>query len=239
MNLVSGLQFSGRHREALNSLDRVRNEIPGVSELELWIALKSGVSRAALGDVERASQCFEQALAASPRTNDLLLRALEAFANQVAFFVHDARQHGDPDPVLIPIVTEDPLEFQRRTSLIEKWSVLGTALCGTRWPPEKALWEDVRRLVEIRNELIHFKAAEYERIIPPPHEPHTMIQRMPPSVTPPPIAASWANRLLTPPLAEWAVQVADSLISHFRLAYETTRSQSRLHCDEKAPGGNQ
>jgi tetratricopeptide (TPR) repeat protein len=154
--------------------------------------------------------------------------ALEAFANQVAFFVHEARQQGNADPAWISIATEDPLEFQRRTSLIEKWSVLGTALCGTYWPPEKTLWEDVRRLVDIRNELIHFKAAEYEQVIPPPREPHRMIQRMPPGVSPRPIAASWANRLLTPALADWAVSVADSLIRYFRTAYGKMRTMSRV-----------
>ncbi|MGH8176971.1 MAG: hypothetical protein ACREV5_11985, partial [Steroidobacter sp.] len=75
MNFAAGLQFSGRHHEALEILNRVRNGGSRDPALDVWIALKTGVSQAAIGDVERASHCFDQALAAAPQTNDLLLRA--------------------------------------------------------------------------------------------------------------------------------------------------------------------
>jgi tetratricopeptide (TPR) repeat protein len=75
LNLTSGLQFAGQHREALDVLGRLREDASTDPHTGLWIALKTGVSLGALGDVEGASRCFEAALARSSRTDDVLLRA--------------------------------------------------------------------------------------------------------------------------------------------------------------------
>jgi tetratricopeptide (TPR) repeat protein len=153
--------------------------------------------------------------------------ALEAFANQVAFFFAQAKAAGASDlPELTAEVEGDIAEFQRRTSLVDKWSILASSMCSAAWPPPGALWDEFLRLVEFRNELVHFKSAEYEQIVPPPTQAHRMVQRLPPSVSPRPIVAGWPSRVLTPELGDWAVGVADRMIRHFRSAYRQTRSHS-------------
>lgn len=153
--------------------------------------------------------------------------AVEAFANQTAFFFKEAKSSDDCVlPPLPPELMGDVLEFQRKTSMSEKWKLLGTVMCRNLWPPNPALWDDFLWLVELRNELVHFKSAEYERIVPPPRRPHRMIERLAPSACVRPIAASWPERVLTPALAEWAVSTADQMMKSFRAAYALARRQS-------------
>jgi hypothetical protein len=143
--------------------------------------------------------------------------ALEAFANQVAFFLKEVQD--SPAAEFHPLPSElsgDVLEFQRRTGLLEKWEILGRALCDDGWPPPKQLWEDFCRLLDIRNELVHFKSAEYEQLIPASKKPHRVIRRLPAGVTPRAIQEPWPMRILTPDLAKWAVDTAQGMIDYFR-----------------------
>jgi len=81
LNFAAGLRFQRCHRDALSILGRLCGDSADDPRLALWLALKTGASRAVLGNVEAASECFEDALAAKSGTDDLRLLggiALEA-----------------------------------------------------------------------------------------------------------------------------------------------------------------
>jgi tetratricopeptide (TPR) repeat protein len=150
--------------------------------------------------------------------------ALEAYINQVAFFLDEIR--GFPEARLHFIPTElssGALEFQRNTRLEDKWNVLGQALCRGNWPPPNNLWTDVQSLIYIRNELVHFKAADYEQVVPPPRAPHEVMRRVPAEVQTRQIPHGWPMRLLTPSFAEWCVSVTEKIIDYFKQSYSANR----------------
>lgn len=146
--------------------------------------------------------------------------ALEAFINQVAFFLNEVRTFPESKlHVIPPNIIGDVMKFQRHTELTLKWDILGRALCGGNWPPQASLWTDFKNLIYIRNELVHFKAAEYEQVVPPLRKPHDIIQRLPKTVETRDIPHGWSVRVLTPSFADWCVNVAKSMIQYFRESY--------------------
>lgn len=151
--------------------------------------------------------------------------ALEAFINQVAFFLHETQTFsGSKRHSIPPELSGDVMDFQRHTKLEDKWDILGKVLCGDCWPPPKSLWIEFQNIVYIRNELIHFKVADYEQVVPPPKKPYDIMRRVPESVKTRKIPHGWPARLLTPSFANWYVNVVESMIGYFRRSY----GQSRL-----------
>lgn len=150
--------------------------------------------------------------------------ALEAFINQVSYFLWelqqfkaDAREHNIPDEL-----KDSPYEFQRHTELTKKWEIIGKSLCGSRWPPSKLDWNRFLHLVQLRNELVHFKSLKYETIIPPPKK-HHLLDLVAGAVKLRDIPRAWPYRLLTPSFANWCVSVAESLITRFKKEYYKER----------------
>ena len=153
--------------------------------------------------------------------------ALEAFINQVAYFVSNANSKHEGKLHTIPTeLLADVMEYQRTTRLEDKWDILGKALCGASWPPPQTLKKEFTDLVYIRNELVHFKVADYEQVVPSPQSPHPIMKRIPPSVTSRSIPHAWPARVLTPSFAEWCVTVADRMMAHFREGYAANRFKS-------------
>jgi hypothetical protein len=149
--------------------------------------------------------------------------ALEAFINQVAYFLHEIQQLANSALHHIPDELKgDPLKFQRHTELTQKWSILGSALCERDWVSRSA-WEDFRNLIHIRNELVHFKAEEYEQITPPSKTPHEILRRVPAIVALRDAPRSWPFRLLTPSFAHWCVSTTELMIQEFKKSYNRRR----------------
>lgn len=153
--------------------------------------------------------------------------ALEAFINQVAFFLNEIQSLPDGPLHSIPSeLSTDAMAFQRGIELTQKWDILGKALCGECWPPPHKLWNEFKNLIYIRNELVHFKVADYEIVVPPPFEKHDIMKRLPADVTTRSVPHSWPIRLLTPSVARWAVTLAKSLIRDFRHRYAEHRQNA-------------
>jgi tetratricopeptide (TPR) repeat protein len=145
--------------------------------------------------------------------------ALEAFINQVIYFAVTMAPHAPPDfPPLPAEVAASAQEYQRSVALKEKWLTMGTVFCGSTWPPQP-LWGEFCDLVDVRNELVHFKVNEFEQTIPPPKEEHAVVKRIPKTVETRKGPHSWPFRILSPSVAKWAATVADSLIVAFRQGY--------------------
>ncbi|MFZ3382719.1 MAG: hypothetical protein WA144_02220 [Candidatus Methanoperedens sp.] len=122
-----------------------------------------------------------------------------------------------------PEIKGDVLKFQQYTELTNKWEILGKALCGNYWKPSDSLLTDFRNLIYIRNKLVHFKAVEYEQIIPSVKSPHDIIKRMPKNVEIRNILRGWPFRLLTPSFADWCINNTESMIDYSKQSYNKNR----------------
>jgi tetratricopeptide (TPR) repeat protein len=148
--------------------------------------------------------------------------SIEAFINQVAFQLTDL---AEADRLFLPSLPVElevgALEFQRRTDLVTKWECIGRVLCGPYWPLE--CWLDTKTLISIRNELVHFKSAEYEQVIPRPRIDVALMRALPKAIQTRQVDRAWPYRLLTPSLAAWALQTARNTIEQFKLNYRRFR----------------
>jgi tetratricopeptide (TPR) repeat protein len=158
----------------------------------------------------------------------LAVSALEAFINSTIYFACEAAKQRT---IALPSeLTADPYAYQRYTELTQKWSEVGTAL-STSWPPPAAIWTRFVKLVKLRNELVHYKAEGFARVVPPEKMPHEHLRDLPPDMVRD-IPHSWPVRLLTPSFARWAVSVADDLMHHFRSSYRFAPSATKA-ADER------
>lgn len=148
--------------------------------------------------------------------------ALEAFINQVSFFVLDLPDSDKTWTVSLPQeLSLGALNFQHSVSLAEKWGIVGGLVCGSKWPiPE---WDDASKLIDLRNELVHFKSGDYEQIDPSPSLDVDIMRRIPKRVLVRPVQRAWPYRLLTPSLAEWAHHTAQYAIEGLKTAYRQER----------------
>jgi tetratricopeptide (TPR) repeat protein len=149
--------------------------------------------------------------------------ALEAFINQVAYFLHDVQKYPEKNLHIVPEeIREEPFGFQRTTELTLKWEILGKALCNDMWPPPAELWSDVKYLINVRNELVHFKVGGYEQVVPI-QDKHPILSKAPKSIQMRKIPHAWPSRLLTPSFAKWAVKTSENLICYLKDKYMESR----------------
>lgn len=150
--------------------------------------------------------------------------SLEAFINQVSFFLYETQKLYEGKYQSVPDELKNgAFEFQRNTELTLKWDLVGKALCGEFWPPSASLWSDFKNLIFIRNELVHFKIVDYETVIPPPKRQHEIIRRMSSCIEIREIPRAWPGRVLTPSLAKWSVNTSKSMIKYLKSSYKKNR----------------
>jgi tetratricopeptide (TPR) repeat protein len=151
--------------------------------------------------------------------------ALEALINQVSYFVVDFQQSGRSWLRKLPSELESGVvEFQRNTNLITKWEILGKLLCGPNWPIHS--WQDAKTMISVRNELVHFKSAQYEQVVPTPKLDVDVMRQIPKEIELRTAARAWPHRLLTPSFANWALNCSESTIELFKEAYLRFRKGS-------------
>ncbi|ACK86166.1 hypothetical protein [Methylorubrum extorquens] len=145
--------------------------------------------------------------------------AIEAFANSVAFFVHEAMREGEiPLATVPPALATSSSEFVRNTELRQKWRLLEQVLCAPG-SMEDRLSDRFDKLVTIRNELVHFKTPGFEKVAPTPAGHHPFLGLAAGEFEIRDAPRSWPVRLLTPAFGRWCVAVAEELIDDFRTRY--------------------
>lgn len=153
----------------------------------------------------------------------LSICSLEAFLNQISFFLYSYKEHH-PELVIPKSLLEHGLiEYQRKTSMETKLYELSDCLIHKDWLIKSRNWHELKDLIYIRNELVHFKASGYEQVSPAPEKKHKIYDKIPSDVSISNEPHSWPFRVLNISFAEWSVSTVESFISEFKFAYSTNR----------------
>jgi tetratricopeptide (TPR) repeat protein len=189
------------------------SELPDVANYHLKAA-RSMAAAATDAGLTR----FDEPLAACV----LSVCGAEAFINTLCFFIDETAKGTGADAAsplgIAAAIVGEPLAYQRGTELTLKWAAIGAALAGPEWIAPDA-WRAFTMLVSIRNELVHFKAAEFEQVSPAPKHLHEILRRLPPEVELRDVPHSWPARLLSASFARWSVATVDALIAALKEGY--------------------
>ena len=153
---------------------------------------------------------------------------LEAFINQLSFFIHENHTHPEVCCLVLPQELHDKgvQLFQRATQLERKWSMITECLLGEDWLSSQSIWGEIKDLIYIRNELVHFKTNGYEQVVPPPTKKDSIYEKVPNHVDTREVPHSWPMKLLTPSLAEWAVRISETITEELKNRYNSNRRKT-------------
>jgi tetratricopeptide (TPR) repeat protein len=187
------------------------SELPDVATFHLKAARN-------MADAASDTLRFDEPLAACL----LSVCGAEAFINTLCYFVADTAKASGAHPTSLlgraSALIGDPLAYQRGTELTAKWATLGEALAGPDWIAPTA-WRAFTVLIATRNELVHFKAADFEQVSPAPKHAHEILRRLPPEIVLRDVPHSWPARLLTASFARWCIDTIEDLIEALKESY--------------------
>ncbi|CAA2136901.1 hypothetical protein [Methylobacterium bullatum] len=142
---------------------------------------------------------------------------VEAFINAVEHFI--ARSGLERwGHIEFPARTADA-DPEHQGSTVKRWAGIAAALFGPEWPKSMRL-EDLDSLMALRNTLVHFKGDHEERIAPVALKEPAMLRRFKGCFEMRDPPRPWIDRVLTPGLATWAVDLGDGLIAAFRNSWQ-------------------
>jgi tetratricopeptide (TPR) repeat protein len=152
---------------------------------------------------------------------------LEAFINQISFFLHQNKEDDYIRTLNLPelLAVDGPFNYQRKGSLETKWQEISDCLNGEGWLGSQKEWQQVKDVIHIRNEFVHFKSNGYEQVVPPPRKKEAIYSKVPKSVELKDVPHSWPFKFLTSSLARWAIESAENLVDVLKSNY----SQHRRH----------
>ncbi|MGN8094772.1 hypothetical protein [Methylobacterium sp. 22177] len=157
---------------------------------------------------------------------------LEAFMNAIGYFVARSRkERWEGSDLPASVLTIDKDHF-RPGPLSQRWETVANALLGPEWAKAARL-EDMRRLMQLRNALVHFGSQNEEQLVPARKEEHELLERFRGLVPFRAAPRPWVDRLLTPELAEWSIVLGEGLIASFRMAWHQ-RQEAELDASLRA-----
>lgn len=157
---------------------------------------------------------------------------LEAFINQISFFLYQNKEDDYIRTLNLPdlLMVDGPFNYQRKSSLETKWQEISDCLNGGGWLSSQREWQQVKDVIHIRNEFVHFKSNGYEQVVPPPRKKEAIYSKIPQSVELKDVPHSWPFKFLTGSLARWAIESAEGLVDVLKSNY----SQHRRHSPKSA-----
>lgn len=205
------------------------SELPDVANYHLKAARN-------LATTATLTSRFDEPLAACV----LSVCGAEAFINTLCFFIGDTARATGAHPTSVlgkaAALIGEPLAYQRGTELTLKWAAVAEALAGADWI-EPSAWRAFTILVSTRNELVHFKAADFEQVSPAPKHAHEILRRLPPDIQLRAVPHSWPARLLTASFAQWCIRTVDCLISSLKAGYARDTHNRQVSPETDAPDG--
>ena len=150
---------------------------------------------------------------------------LEAFINQISFFLHEYRADEYICTLNLPyqLTADGPFSYQRKGTLETKWQEISDCLNGEGWLSAQYEWQQVKDLIYIRNEFVHFKSNGYEQVVPPPQEKEAIYSKIPKSVELKDVPHSWPFKFLNGSLARWAIESSEGLVNALKSNYSKHR----------------
>lgn len=150
---------------------------------------------------------------------------LEAFINQISFFLHENKEDEYIRTLNLPdlLMVDGPFIYQRKGSLETKWQEISDCLNGEGWLNSQREWQQVKDVIHIRNEFVHFKSNGYEQVVPPPRKKEAIYSKIPQSVELKDVPHSWPFKFLTGSLARWATESAEGLVDVLKSNYSQHR----------------
>ncbi|MBZ9688270.1 SEC-C domain-containing protein [Clostridium estertheticum] len=190
-------------------------ELPDMASIHL-LSAKSLIANSPIDDLMK-----ETSVALS--TLMLSVSALEAFLNQLIYFLTTIPVTELPKFVREKIPEElikDHCAYQRNERFTDKINVIADIFCNGNWSPKiGTLYNDLFKLISIRNELVHFKSVEYIKIIPPQNN-SGILKNLSSEVVLREISNSWPLKLLNDTFARWSIKTIEQTINYIKTSYE-------------------
>jgi hypothetical protein len=155
---------------------------------------------------------------------------IEAFINTVEHFIGRSGPERFGHVRFPDFKAEGEDDSGEAGSTRRRWAGIGIALFGPDWAKEVRL-HDLAKLMALRNALLHFKGAHEEWIIPAPAKEQALLNRFKDCFAMREPPRPWIDRVLTPGLATWAVDLGDGLIAAFRHAWH--REEVRFEVESR------
>jgi tetratricopeptide (TPR) repeat protein len=161
----------------------------------------------------------------------LSICGLEAFINQISFFLSEHQEDKAIDSSLLPesLIEKGAFNYQKTTSLEVKWQELSDATVFNGYLKKNKYWPEIKDLIYIRNELVHFKSNGYEEVVPQPRVKLPIYNKIPKSVSLLDEPHSWPFKMLNEGLANWATMLTEQFINDFKDAFQEKRRNNDFH----------
>ncbi len=120
----------------------------------------------------------------------------------------------------IPVeIKNNHTEYQRYKNFTEKISIIANIFCNEKWNRTSFKnYDELYKLILIRNELVHFKSTDYYRIIPP-NDNYDILKGIPSKVKLRDISNAWPMRLLNKTFASWSYETINLSINFIKNEY--------------------
>ncbi|ACD22956.1 nucleic acid-binding protein [Clostridium botulinum] len=189
-------------------------ELPDMASIHL-LSAKSLIANSPIDDLMKETSVALSVLMLS-------VSALEAFLNQLIYFLTTIPIEELPKFVRKKIpekLIKDHLAYQRNERFTDKINVIADIFCNGKWSQKIGmLYNDLFKLISIRNELVHFKSVEYIKIIPPQKE-SGILKNLSSEVVLRDISNSWPLKLLNDSFARWSIKTIEQTINYIKSSY--------------------
>jgi tetratricopeptide (TPR) repeat protein len=157
--------------------------------------------------------------------------SLEAFINQISYFLTEHKDDAALSSSQLPeaLLNDGALAYQKSTSLEIKWQEISGSVSSNDYLKQNSSWNEVKDLIYIRNELVHFKSSGYEQVVPAPRVTPTIYNKIPKKIALLDEPHSWPFRVLNGSLAIWATSITEQLIDDFKMDFQEVRRKNSLH----------
>lgn len=148
----------------------------------------------------------------------LSISALEAFLNQLAFFLGDLPDDNifEKNGFKIPEEIKNNCgSYQRNKGFSDKLNEVVNIYTFGKWNRDAyKRYDDLFKFIKIRNELVHFKSVTFYRIIPA--ENNDILNSLPKEIELRDVMNAWPLKLLTDSFAGWGIRVVEETIDYIK-----------------------
>lgn len=152
----------------------------------------------------------------------LSISALEAFLNQLVFFLKDLPDANvfEKSGFKIPEeIKNDCGSYQRNKGFSDKLNeVLNIYTLGKWNRAAFKRYDDLFKFIKIRNELVHFKSVEFYLIIPA--EKNDILDGLPKEIELRDVMNAWPLKLLTDSFAGWGIRLVEETIDYIKETFQ-------------------